>query len=77
MIFFLGQMKSHSWLVNFVGFGNNLDYSSSENGAFIIKKGFDGPFAKGKGVWFGTGYGVFFGPSIARLPGKDTLCNIG
>ena len=38
-----------SWLVNFVGFGNKLDYSSSENGAFIIK-GFDGPFAKGKGV---------------------------
>ena len=61
-------MKSHSWLVNFVGFGNNLDYSSSENGAFIIKKGFDGPFAKGKGVWFVTGYGVFDGPSIARLP---------
>ena len=53
--------------MNFVGFGNKLDYSSSENGAFIIK-GFDGPFAKGEGVWFVTGYDVFDGPSIARLP---------
>ena len=62
-----GNLKSHSWLVNFVGFGNNLDYSSSENEAIIIK-GFYWPNTKIREVWFVTGYVVFDGPSIARLP---------
>ena len=53
--------------MNFVGFGNNLDYSSSENEAFIIK-GFYWPNTKRREVWFVTGYVVFDGPSIARLP---------
>ena len=53
--------------MNFVRFENNLDYSSSENEAFIIK-GFYWPNTKRREVWFVTGYVVFDGPSIARLP---------